>query len=182
MKQPSSKFPMISFLLPTAGSVSILLPDLFAAFDTINHAIILHWLQSIGISGTALHWLISYLTDRYHLVFVNNSKFYTCPVSHGVPQGQVLEPILFMIYMLPLGQIIPHLKHHFRCFADNTQLYISTKSMLPVAIHRDTTILLFGQQQQQQQQQKVQRSAKLSTCNTTPMSFTEKSMNNKKIK
>ncbi|CAL9690879.1 unnamed protein product [Knipowitschia caucasica] len=122
-------------LAADSGSLSILLLlDLSAAFDTIDHSILLHRLQSIGISNTVLSWFSSYLSDRHHYVSINNCTSQTFRVSTGVPQGSVLGPLLFIMYMLPLGHIIRHHGLHFHCYADDTQVYISTKSISPVIL------------------------------------------------
>ena len=77
--------------------------DLSAAFDTIDHTILVNRLRNdYGLSGKALDWLESYLTDRYQSVHIkDNSSEYT-KLNFGVPQGSVLGPLLFSYYTKPI--------------------------------------------------------------------------------
>ena len=111
------------------GLLSVLvLLDLSAAFDTIDHRILLQRLEHlIGIKGIALSWFKSYFSDRLQFVHVNDQSSMHTKVRHGVPQGSVLGPILFTLYMLPLGNIIRKHSINFHCYADDTQLYLSMK-------------------------------------------------------
>uniref|UniRef100_A0A8C1W0H1 Reverse transcriptase domain-containing protein n=2 Tax=Cyprinus carpio TaxID=7962 RepID=A0A8C1W0H1_CYPCA len=111
-----------------AGSPSLLvLLDLSAAFDTVDHGILLKRLHhSIGLNNTVLRWFESYLTDRSEFVAMGSSRSRLHAVDCGVPQGSVLGPILFILYMLPLGKVISRLGISFHCYADDTQLYIKT--------------------------------------------------------
>ncbi len=103
------------------GCISLLvLLDLSAAIDTIGHNILLNRLENfVGISGSALAWFKSYLSDGHQFVAMNEKVSYRSQVQYGIPQGSVLGPLLFMLYMSPLGDIIR--KH---CV---TFLYISSR-------------------------------------------------------
>ena len=106
----------------------IFLLDLSAAFETIDHAILLHCLNSwFGIDGSALSWIKSYLFSRTVTVSALGQSSSSFPVNHGIPRGSVLEPLLFTRYTTVLSTLISstHVDQHLQ--ADDTQLHISFK-------------------------------------------------------
>ena len=78
----------------------------------------------LGISGNALLWFKSYLTNRTQAVFFNNSTSNTVTLKYGIPQSSVFGPLLFLIYILPLGILLRTLGFLFHFYADDTQIYI----------------------------------------------------------
>ncbi len=104
----------------------LLLLDLSAAFDTIDHSILLKRLsERCGIKGTCLKWFTSYLSDRTQMVKINDSTSDPINVKFGVPQGSVLGPILFTLYTAPLGEIIEECGLKRQTYADDTGIYHS---------------------------------------------------------
>ena len=85
----------------------VVLFDLSAAFDTIDHAILLDGLQRRhSFAGVALRWLESYLRDRKQSVIIGQASSSETTLITGVPQGSVLRPLLFSLYVQPIGDII----------------------------------------------------------------------------
>ena len=110
-----------------AGSSAILLMlDLSAAFDTIDHDILLSRLCNVyGITGDALDWFRSYLTCRIQRVVIEDTVSIDQELGFGVPQGSVLGPKIYCMYTKPVSDIIQRhgLSHH--SYADDTQLYMT---------------------------------------------------------
>ena len=101
--------------------------DLQGAFDTVNHRILLSKLEHYGIRGCALEWFRSYLTDRKQYVSVNGSNSNLLSITCGVPQGSVLGPLLFLIYINDLPNASKKLT--FYLFADDTNIYYESKDL-----------------------------------------------------
>ena len=100
-------------------SISIFL-DLSKAFDTLNHSILLDKLRYYGITGTANNWFHSYLINRQQFVLYENTKSNMMPISTGVPQGSILGPLLFLIYMNDINEATE--KFSAILYADDTSL------------------------------------------------------------
>ena len=105
---------------------ALVLLDLSAAFDTIDHNLLLNRLRStFGISDSAFSLLSSYLCNRSQSVAVDHEYSPTLPLLRGVPQGSVLGPLLFSLYTTPLSHILADSSIQFHFYADDTQLYVS---------------------------------------------------------
>lgn len=104
----------------------LLLIDLSAAFDTVDIDLLLHILEvDIGISGVALQWFASFLRGRNQRVLIKNSVSDSLNVNYGVPQGSVLGPVLFNIYIRSLFDIIAQSGFSTSGYADDNNAYRS---------------------------------------------------------
>ena len=104
--------------------------DLSKAFDTVNHKFLLDKLFFYGIRGIALEWFKSYLCNRKQFVSIGNSNSDIKPIPMGVPQGSVIGPLLFLLYLNDLPNCSDVLDFHL--FADDTNLFFSSKSLLDI--------------------------------------------------
>ena len=107
----------------------LVLLDLSAAFDTVDHEVLLNRLRSsFGIRGTVLRWFISYLSNRWQRVSFNQEVSERFDLTCGVPQGSCLGPLLFTIYASKIFEIIKEYLPQAHAYADDTQLYLSFKA------------------------------------------------------
>ena len=101
--------------------------DLSKAFDTVNHKILLDKLDHYGIRNESLNWFKSYLSNRKQSVTINQSQSGLSQITCGVPQGSVLGPLLFLIYINDLPSISNKLKNFL--FADDTNIYYESNDL-----------------------------------------------------
>ena len=111
--------------------------DLTKAFDTVDHQILLSKLSAYGLSGNSLQWFRSYITDRKQRTSCGNEMSIEFTVTHGVPQGSILGPFLFVIYINDLPSIL-----EWWCafrYADDTVIYCygSSSQELSDKLNRD---------------------------------------------
>ena len=94
--------------------------DLSKVFDTINHNVLLYKLNHYGIGGISNKWFASYLSNRKQYIEINKSKSSLKSKTNGVPQGSILGPVIFLVY---INDIINSTSQMFVSFADDTTVY-----------------------------------------------------------
>ena len=114
-------------LLDQGNYVMGLFVDLTKAFDTVDHDILLYKLDNYGIRGHANNFFRSYLSNRKQFTIVNGEKSELQEINFGVPQGSVLGPVLFLLYINDLHEAVD--KDNTRLFADDTGLFIHDKNL-----------------------------------------------------
>ena len=121
--------------LNSGYATDIIYFDFKKAFDSVPHCRLLFKLKSYGISGNLLRWLTSFLTRRQQRVILNNVYSNWSNVVSGVPQGLVLGPVLFLLYVNDIPSIV---KSHLLLLADNIKLYCSIQSDSDITHYRKT--------------------------------------------
>ena len=115
-------------ILDSQGEVILVLLDLSAAFDTKDHHLLLTRLRTyFNFTETVIQWFSSYPLDRFQQVTISDSTSSPRSFEYGVPQGSILGPLLFTLYLAPLQDVI--LTHDLNCmfYADDIQIYIAIK-------------------------------------------------------
>ena len=114
-------------ILERNENADIVYLDMAKAFDTVNHKILLHKLEQMKVSGKILTWIKMFLTKRSQQVVVNKQKSDSAHVTSGVPQGTVLGPALFIIYINNITDFVK--SSIIKLFADDSKLIASIKSL-----------------------------------------------------
>ena len=104
-------------------TTAVVLLDMSKAFDSNNHSILLDKLQDIGASASALRGFSSYLFGRKQVVHINSTLSDALPLVSGIPQGSILGPLLFIIYVSSLPTVPKNCLSD--CYVDHTKLYMS---------------------------------------------------------
>lgn len=108
--------------------VRLVFLDLSAAFDTVDHDVLLNRLEHrFGILDSAPSWVRSYLTNRTQRIVIGNGKSSRFDLNCGVPQGSCLGPLLFLVYTSELFTVIKQHLPSVHCYADDTQMYLAFK-------------------------------------------------------
>ena len=116
--------------------------DFRKAFDSVPHDKLLMKLWNMGISGDLWMWFRSYLNGRQQVVSINNHLSEPLPVHSGVPQGSILGPLLFLIFVNELPTIVQSTK--LLLFADDTKCYSASSLNGPALLQADVDIYISG--------------------------------------
>ena len=107
-------------------NIDIIMLDYAKAFDTINHSILLHKLKKLGISGKVGKWIGNFLLNRNQRVAINGFQSNPSKVISGVPQGTILGPVLFLIYIADIADNVTH--STMSSYADDSKVSKEIKS------------------------------------------------------
>ena len=106
-------------ILETGENIDVIYLDFLKAFDKVDIGILLRKAKGLGITGKLGRWINSFLTGRQQVVLVNGKKSQVSDVISGVPQGTVLGPILFLIYISDISEGV---KSNIKVYVDDTKV------------------------------------------------------------
>ena len=112
--------------LMKGNQTDLVLLDFSKAFDKVNHLKLLFKLPQHGVKGNTLNWIRAFLLGRTQAVVLEGERSAEVPVTSGVPQGSVLGPLLFLLYINDLPQ---NIRSQVRLFADDTAVYLTVTSL-----------------------------------------------------
>lgn len=112
-------------IMDDGGSIDAIYTDFQKAFDTVPHRRLLLKLQAHGVSGRVLQWITSFLNDRHQKVVVSGVQSSEAAVISGIPQGSVLGPLLFVVFINDLPSCV---ESRVKMFADDTKVYTRSDS------------------------------------------------------
>ena len=115
--------------------------DIRKAFDSVSHQTLINELFSCGVNGVVLQWFQSFLENRWQSVTVGSSQSEKLPCQQGVPQGSVLGPFLFSLYLRHLPAVISSSSVKLRLFADDICIYFSHKDINTVVTELERSLL-----------------------------------------
>ena len=125
-----------------SSCTSVLYTDFKKAFDSVNHRFLIHVLHSSGLNSQVVNWLKNFLTDRQQIVCINNSMSTPLTVLSGVPQGSVIGPFLFLLFINGITDpslLSPSVS--IRLFADDSKLFSTDPHDLQIAINKTNSWL-----------------------------------------
>jgi len=118
---------LLSDIYTSRHQLDIIYLDITKAFDSVPHPQLLYKLSTFNIGGELWAWFLAYLTNRNQFVSINGCNSYLLPVESGVPQGSILGPLLFIIYMNDIPCVVAHSK--VLLFADDTKCFRHIKEL-----------------------------------------------------